>query len=415
MLESRDNQYFLAGLPLLDLAEKYATPLYIYDAGRMQHQYERLCRAFAGLKFQIRYACKALSNVAVLQMFQRWGCGLDTVSIYEVELGLMAGFTPAKIIFTPNNVSFAEMCAAVDKGVTVNIDNIGILEQFGQTYGNKVPCCLRFNPRILAGGNPNIQTGHVHSKFGIPLDHMHHVLDVVHRHDIQINGLHAHTGSEIVDADVFLQEAEILYWAARHFPALRFIDFGGGLKVSYKEQDHVTDIDYLGKRLCQSMSQFCRNYGRELEVWFEPGKFLVSEAGFFLVRVNTLKETAHTCFAGVDSGQNHLIRPMFYNAYHKLINLSNPHGRPQNYTVVGYICETDNFAKDRPLPEIRVGDVLCFFNAGAYGFTMSSNYNSRPRPAEVLLWQGKDYLIRQRETLADLLRNQIWQQVAEAQ
>jgi diaminopimelate decarboxylase len=408
MLELRDNQYCVAGIPLLALAEKYSTPLYVYDAEKMQSQYAKLCHAFGGSPFEIRYACKALSNMAVLRLFQEWGAGLDTVSIYEVELGILAGFAPARIIFTPNGVSFAEIRAAADKGVVVNIDNLGILEQFGQTYGGAVPCCLRFNPRILAGGNPNIQTGHLHSKFGIPLDQIHQILQLVDRYHLEVSGVHAHTGSEIVDADVFLQEAEILYWAARHFPRLRFIDFGGGFKVAYKEHDRVTDIEYLGKRLGESMRQFCHSYGRELSMWFEPGKFLVSEAGYLLVSVNVLKETPHTLFAGVDSGQNHLIRPMFYNAYHKLVNLSNPTGEQKNYTVVGYICETDNFAKDRMLPELRVGDVLCFQNTGAYGFSMSSNYNSRPRPAEVLLWQGKDHLIRKRETLEDLLRNQIF-------
>lgn len=401
MLDSRQQQ------TLLDLAQKYGAPLYVYDAQRMKQQYDWLCQAFKAIPVRIKYACKALSNLSVLQLFRYWGSDVDTVSIQEVELALQVGFPPERIIFTPNCVSFEEIQASVAKGVVINIENLPSLEQFGRCYGSSVPCCIRLNPHILAGGNPHLQTGHKHAKFGISIQQLPEVLKTVARYNIEVTGLHAHTGSEIWEANIFETEAQILYDAAYHFPHLRFLDCGGGFKVAYREGDVATDIEELAKVLVPSFSKFCSKYGKTLELWLEPGKFLVSEAGYLLVRTNVVKQTGTTVFAGVDSGQNHLIRPMFYNAYHQILNLSNPHGVPQTYTVVGYICETDNFAEARQLPEIRPGDILCFCNAGAYGFTMSSNYNSRLRPAEVLVWEQQDYLIRQRETLEDLLRNQI--------
>ena len=216
-----------------------------------------------------------------------------------------------------------------------------------------------------------------------------------------------HTGSDILDIDVFLYAAEILFDAAKHFRELKFIDFGSGFKVPYKEGDIQTDIEELGEKLSQRFLEFCKLYGRDLTLAFEPGKFLVSEAGFFLVKVNVVKQTTSTVFAGIDSGFNHLIRPMFYGATHFIENISNPEGKKRFYSVVGYICETDTFASNRQIAEISEGDILCFRNAGAYCYTMASNYNSRPRPAEVLWIDGQAKLIRKAETLEDLLRNQV--------
>ncbi|MCG9879810.1 MAG: diaminopimelate decarboxylase, partial [Bacteroidia bacterium] len=335
------------------------------------------------------------------------GCGLDTVSINEVLLGLRAGYAPEDIIFTPNCVSIEEIQEAVKLGVHINIDNISILEQFGSIYGNTVPCCIRVNPHILAGGNVKISTGHIDSKFGISVHQMRHVARVVKSSNIHVNGLHMHTGSDILDAGVFLQGAEILFDIAKEFPDLSFVDFGSGFKVAYKEGDITTDIEELGSAISQRFTEFCKEYGRDLELWFEPGKFLVSESGYFLAKVNVLKQTTATVFVGIDSGLNHLIRPMLYDSYHHIVNISNPEGKQRIYTVVGYICETDTFGWDRKINEVHEGDILCFKNAGAYGITMSSNYNARFRPAEVLIWNGKAQLIRARETFEDLIKNEI--------
>jgi diaminopimelate decarboxylase len=402
-----NNKYQSGGVNLEQIAQEFGTPVYVYDSEIILKQYNRLKNAFSSVDVKIKYACKALNNTNVLRLLKHAGSGLDTVSINEVELGLQAGFKPEEIIFTPNCVDFEEIKQAVSKGVHINIDNIAILEHFGAEYGNKIPCCIRLNPHILAGGNSKISTGHIDSKFGISVYQLRHVLRVINTYHIKVNGLHMHTGSDILDPGVFLQGAEILFDAAKDFLDLDFIDFGSGFKVAYKENDVTTDIEELGQALESRFTEFCKTYGRNLELWFEPGKFIVSEAGYFLVKANIIKQTTATVFVGVNSGLNHLIRPMLYDSYHEIVNVSNPEGKPRIYTVVGYICETDTFGWDRKMAEVHEGDILCFKNGGAYGMTMSSNYNARFRPAEVLIHNGKANLIRKQETFEDLTRNEI--------
>ena len=392
---------------LLSITHTFGSPVYVYDANKISSQYERLTKAFAAVpSLRINYAMKALSNVSILKLIRKLGAGLDTVSIQEVKLGLHAGFAPEQIIFTPNGVSMEEIEEAASLGVQLNIDNLSILEQFGSKHP-QVPVCIRINPHVMAGGNSNISVGHIDSKFGISIHQIPHILRIVENTKMHINGIHMHTGSDILDIDVFLYAAEILFDTAKHFRELKFIDFGSGFKVPYKEGDIQTDIEELGERLGQRFLEFCKLYGRNLTLAFEPGKFLVSEAGFFLVKVNVVKQTTSTIFAQIDSGFNHLIRPMFYGATHFIENISNPEGKKRFYSVVGYICETDTFASNRQIAEISEGDILCFRNAGAYCYTMASNYNSRPRPAEVLWIDGQAKLIRKAETFEDLLRNQV--------
>lgn len=392
---------------LLSVVHTYGSPVYVYDANKISAQYERLTKAFAAVpSLRINYAMKALSNVSILKLMRKLGAGLDTVSIQEVKLGLHAGFAPEQIIFTPNGVSMEEIEEAASLGVQLNIDNLSILEQFGSKHP-QIPVCIRINPHVMAGGNSKISVGHIDSKFGISIHQIPHILRIVENTKMHINGIHMHTGSDILDIDVFLYAAEILFDTAKHFRELKFIDFGSGFKVPYKEGDIQTDIEELGEKLSQRFLEFCKLYGRNLTLAFEPGKFLVSEAGFFLVKVNVVKQTTSTVFAQIDSGFNHLIRSMFYGATHFIENISNPEGKKRFYSVVGYICETDTFASNRQIAEISEGDILCFRNAGAYCYTMASNYNSRPRPAEVLWIDGQAKLIRKAETLEDLLRNQV--------
>jgi len=392
---------------LLKAAQKFNTPLYIYDADKIRSQYKRLSNAFDGLPVKLHYAMKALNNVNILRLLKNEGAELDAVSIEEVHLGLRAGFEPNSIMYTPNGVDFAEIQEAVKIGVHINIDNLSILEKFGLTYGNTVPCCVRINPHIMAGGNTNISVGHIDSKFGISIHQVRHIKRIVEHYGIIVNGLHMHTGSDIIDAQVFLRGAELLYEAATSFPDLQFLDFGSGFKVGYKEGDIVTNIEQIGVEIAASFRDFCKEYGRDLELWFEPGKYLVSEAGQFLVKTNIIKQTTSTVFVGVDSGQNHLIRPMFYNAYHHIDNISNPEGTPRLYSVVGYICESDTLGYDRLLPEVREEDILSIKNAGAYGFSMANNYNSRLRPAEVLVDGKEIHLIRRREVWEDLIAMEV--------
>ncbi len=402
-----DNRYLLEGGvdPLL-LTEKYGCPLYIYETAVMKQQYERLTNAFELKKLKINYACKALNNIAVLKYLKSLGTGLDTVSIQEVKIGLLAGFSPDEIIYTPNCVSIEEISLAVELGVKINIDNLSILEQFGHLFPH-YPVCIRINPHIMAGGNSKISVGHIDSKFGISFHQTPHIHRIVKAHGITVEGIHMHTGSDILDIDVFLQGAEILFHVAEEFKDLQYMDFGSGFKVPYKEEDIETDIEELGEKITKRFKDFCKSYGRDLTLIFEPGKFLVSQSGIFLVKVNVVKQTTSTVFAGVDSGLNHLIRPMLYDSYHKIVNISKTEGRSRIYTVVGYICETDTFGVNRKMTEINEGDILAFYNAGAYCNTMASNYNSRYRPAEVLIHDGQDYLIRRRETLDDLIQTQV--------
>lgn len=392
---------------LLQLAEEFGSPLYVYDAAKIQSQYQRLEKAFSKVNhLRINYAVKALSNISILKLLKQMGSGLDTVSIQEVQLGLLAGYTPEMIIYTPNGVSMEEIEEVAALGVQINIDNLSILEQFGAKHP-QTPVCIRINPHVMAGGNSNISVGHIDSKFGISIHQMPHLLRIVQNTGMHINGIHMHTGSDILDIEVFLYAAEILFETAAQFKELEFLDFGSGFKVPYKKDDIQTDVEELGKKLTKRFNAFCAEYGRDLTLTFEPGKFLVSEAGVFLAKVNVVKQTTSTVFAGIDSGFNHLIRPMFYGSHHNIDNISNPKGKDRFYSVVGYICETDTFGSNRKIAEIKEGDILCFRNAGAYCFSMSSNYNSRVRPAEILWYEDKGHVIRERETFEDIIRNQV--------
>ena len=392
---------------LLKISKKYKSPIYVYDGEKIKNQYNRLKIAFSGIKkLKINYACKALSNISILNFIRKLGSGLDTVSIQEVELGIKSGYKPKNIIYTPNGVSIEEIEKVSKMGVQINIDNLSILEQFGEKF-SKTPVCIRINPHVMVGGNNNISVGHIDSKFGISIHQIPHILRIVKNTSMKINGIHMHTGSDILDIDVFIHATEILFDTALKFKNLEFIDFGSGFKVPYRKGDIETNIEELGEKLSKRFNDFCKSYGKNIELAFEPGKFLVSSAGFFLTKVNAIKQTTSTVFAQVDSGFNHLIRPMFYGAHHEIINISNPKGKNRFYTIVGYICETDTFGSNRRISEISEGDVLAFKNAGAYCFTMSSNYNSRYKPAEVLFYNNKDHLIRKKENMVDILNNQI--------
>jgi diaminopimelate decarboxylase len=399
---------------LVNVASEFGNPIYVYDSEKITSQYQRLTTAFSKIgNLRINYATKALSNISILKLMRQMGSGLDTVSIQEVQLGLAAGFEPQAIIYTPNGVSINEIEAVAKLGVQINIDNLSLLEQFG-TRHPKTPVCIRINPHVMAGGNSNISVGHIDSKFGISIHQIPHLLRIVENTAMNINGIHMHTGSDILDIDVFLHAAEILFDTAKHFKELEFLDFGSGFKVPYHENDIETNIEELGEKLSERFIAFCKEYGSDLQLIFEPGKFLVSQAGHFVTQVNVVKQTTSTVFAQVDSGFNHLIRPMLYGSHHQIENLSNPKGKERFYSVVGYICETDTFGSNRKIAEITEGDLLVFRNSGAYCFSMASNYNSRYRPAEVLWHEGKAHLIRKRETFDDILHNQVEVEFSEA-
>ncbi len=392
---------------LISVANEFGTPVYVYHAEKIAEQYKKLQTSFSKCDAKFFYACKSLTNINILKWMREIGASLDCVSINEVKLGLKAGYDPHNILYTPNCVDLEEIEAAKDLGVNINIDNISILEQFGNKYGSSYPVCIRLNPHIMAGGNYKISTGHVDSKFGISIHQLRHIERVVKTTKLHVNGLHMHTGSEIKDVNVFLQGLEVMFEIATHFNNLEFIDLGSGFKVPYQSDDTETDVSQLGAKVAEAFAAFEKETGKRFQIWFEPGKYLVSEAGYFIVKANVIKQTTATVFVGVNSGFNHLIRPMFYESYHRIENITNNKGPERIYTVVGNICETDTFAWDRKINEVREGDYLVFYNAGAYGFEMASNFNSRLKPAEVLVKDGKAHLIRSRDIFEDLLRNQV--------
>ena len=406
LMENLSANYKIQDVDLKSVAKEFGTPVYVYNSEKIVHQLRTLKTAFSGSEVKIKYAAKALTNISILKLLQKYGSDVDVVSIQEGHLALRAGFKPPQIMYTPSGVDFSEIIEGVNLGFTINLDSLSAIEKFGEKYKGSYPCSIRLNPHIMAGGNYKISTGHSNSKFGISIYQLPEIHSLVSKHGIKVNGLHIHTGSDITESDVFLKMAEILFGVARDFPQLRFIDFGSGFKVAYKEGDIVTNVYDLGLKLTKVFNEFCQSYGRKLEMHFEPGKFIVSEAGVLLVKVTVVKPTPSLTFVGVDSGLNHLLRPMMYDAYHDIVNISNPAGSQKLYTVVGYICETDTLGSDRKLNEVREGDILAIKNAGAYGFSMASNYNSRLRPAEVLIVNGEAKLIREREKLEDLWRNQ---------
>ena len=392
---------------LLKAADKFGTPCYVYDTSKIKKQYDRLINSFKTVKnLKINYAVKALSNLSILKYINYLGAGIDTVSIQEVLLGIKAGFSPENIIYTPNGVSIKEIIKVSKMGVNINIDNLNMLEQFGSTH-SEIPVCIRINPHVMAGGNNKISVGHIDSKFGISIHQIPLLLRILKNTNIKVNGIHMHTGSDILDIEVFIHAAEILFETASKFENLEFIDFGSGFKVPYSPGDNETNIEELGSKLSKRFNEFCDDYGKELTLTFEPGKFLVSEAGNFLCAVNSIKQTTSTVFAQIDSGFNHFVRPMMYGSNHYIENISNPDDSERFYSIVGYICETDTFATNRRISMISEGDILCFKNAGAYCFSMASNYNSRYKPSEILFYKNEFTEIRKRESFEDLIKNQI--------
>jgi len=393
---------------LLNAAAEFGTPLYVYDEASIVEQYNKLVHTFRRNDVKIFYACKALTNINILKIIQSLGGGIDCVSINEVKLAMKAGFKADQIIFTPNSVAFEEYLEATDLKLNINIDNLSILESFGQQFGSSYPVIVRLNPHIMAGGNLKISTGHVDSKFGISVDQVQAIKNIVSSTSITIKGLHIHTGSEIKDIDVYVKGLELVLELTKQFPTVSVVDLGGGFKVPYKPDEKGTDMEALGEAVAAVFERFEKETGKKFHVWFEPGKFLVSQSGYFLVKANVIKQAPSRSFVGVNSGFNHLIRPMFYDAYHQITNISNPSGELKTYNVVGNICETDTFAWDRELNEVRPNDILMFNNAGAYGFEMSSRFNSRSRPAEVLIKDTQLKLIRRRETFDDIIEGVVF-------
>lgn len=395
----------LTNQQLIQAAQQFGTPLYVYHTEKITEQYKTLKTAFNKSNTKIFYACKALTNVNILKHINSIGANIDCSSINEVKLAFVAGFKASDILYTSNGISFSEIEEVKNFGVNITIDSLSNLEKFGNKFGSSYPVNIRIRPNIMGGGNLQISTGHDESKFGIPITQLNQILHIVEKTNLNISGLHIHTGSDISDIDIFIKGIEVLFDILHYFPNLKYIDLGSGFKVKYKFDDKPTNIDELARKIYEDFDN--HPAAKNLEIWLEPGKFLVSESGYFITQVDIIKHNEEATFLGINSGFNHLIRPMFYGSYHNIENISNPNGSEKEYAVVGNLCETDTFAWERKIQETKEGDYLCFYNAGAYGFEMSSNFNSRLKPAEVMFKNNEPYLIRERDNFEDLLHKQI--------
>lgn len=390
---------------LIQLAEKYGTPLYVYNGDLITQRYHELHQFIPHPRLKIYYAMKANYNVTILKLLQKEGAGIDAVSPAEVLLALQAGFAPGRILFTANMMTDTEIHQVQKLGILFNIGSLTELERYGRFYPHN-NVCIRFNPDVVAGFHENVRTGGKDTKFGIFLSRLEQVKTIAQKYYLTIVGIHEHTGSGIPETVEMMAGFKNILNIVRkeHFPELQFVDFGGGFKVPYRPEEKQVDYAAFGRIVVELFIQTGQEFGRELAMYFEPGRYLVAEAGIFLVTVTTVKTNGKN-IAGTNSGFPQLIRPMFYDAYHHIVNVTHPAGKEKVYDVAGNICETgDYFATNRNLPEIREGDLLAIQNAGAYCYSMGGVYNLRPMPAEVLVLQGQDTLVRKRLSSEELVQ-----------
>lgn len=390
---------------MLGIAERYGTPVYIYDLQNIREQIKKLKESIGIYpKTKFLYAVKANYNIHLVKEIINQGFGIDAVSPEEVQLGINCGVDPKKIMFTGNNITDSEMIQVHEMGVLLNIDSLSRLEKFGKKYpGSDV--CVRFNPNIGGGNHKHNITGGSDTKFGISYLHMNEVLKIVNKYNLRLKGIHEHIGSGWLELDTPLIALNIILEIASKIPGLDFVNIGGGFGIPYHPNQKELDIKNLGKKINEKLIEFYKNYGIKLELRLEPGRYIVCKAGYLLTKVNTIKKNPEgKIFVGTDTGMNQMIRVALYDAYHSIVNLSNKTDKIGYYNICGNVCESsDFFAKDRKMSEIREGDILSIENTGAYGFAMSSNYQFRPLPAEVIVDGNKIILSRRRETFDDLL------------
>jgi len=412
-MEIRKDGVLLGGISALHLIEEFKSPLYVYEEDTLRMRARELQEAITYENKMIKYACKANTNIQIMKILREEGMGIDAVSPGEIYAALKAGFEKSTILFTTNNAAWDEIEFAVSKGVMVNIDSLSQLEQFGEYFpGREV--CVRINPNVGAGHHNHVITGGPESKFGIHYGKVREIKRIARDAELNICGVHQHIGSGILVPDMFIRAMDVLLDVAEKFDELSFVDFGGGIGVPYRESDRRIDVGVLGRKIAEEFRRFAERYGMPLKLVIEPGRYLVAESGFLLATVTSVKQGEAHRFIGVDTGFNHLVRPAMYGSYHQILHATDPLGKTGLQTVAGYLCESgdtftrdENGIQDRELPLFEEGDIVCICNAGAYGFSMSSQYNSRPRPAEVLVKDGRARLIRRREQVESLFTDQV--------
>jgi diaminopimelate decarboxylase len=409
-MEVRDNQLYLGDCAAGALAEAFGTPLYVYEADVIRRQCRAMREAFAAAQPDLHYAVKANCNPAVLRILRDEGLCIDAVSPFEVRLCLELGFKPEQILFTGNNTAEEEFAFCLSQGVPINAGSLVELERFGRlSPGGRIS--LRINPDVGAGHHPHVITGGPDSKFGIYYTEQPAIADLLKRYDLKLVGIQSHIGTGILRTDEMLQAMEIILNTARAFEELEFIDFGGGFGIPYRPEEQPLPLKELGSAMCERFAAYCAETGRPLKMKLEPGRYLVAQAGTLLLRVTTIASTPAHTFVGTDSGFNQLVRPALYGAYHEVVNASRVKGDPMDAVVAGNVCEAgDIFTQGKEGLEQRrftrpeLGELLALLDVGAYGMAQASNYNLRPRPAEVLVQGGNSRLIRRRETYDDLVQ-----------
>jgi len=399
----RKNKILFGGKSAEDLIVNYGSPLYVYEYDTIVKQYNRLENAFKESPTSIYYACKANSNIELLKIFKNLGAGIDAVSPGEIFLAMQAGFSPDKILLTGTNLTEDDIQYAIDNDVRINIDNLSMVERYGHLFKG-VDVSIRLNPDIRAGAHAYLETGHRDSKFGVLKQDIPRLVEMLHTNGARIVGVHQHIGSDILEADPIINGLSFILNIAKEIESVQFIDIGGGFKVSYFEKDTETDVDELGAHICEYFNSFCAENNRDLQLIIEPGKYLISEAGYLLTTVQSVKRNYQRVIVGTDTGMNHLIRPALYHAHHDILNASQVEGESERCYIVGNICESaDVLGKNRTITRPNAGDVLCIKNAGSYGYSMSSMYNARLLPAEVLIQNDRAEIIRRRQRFDDLL------------
>jgi diaminopimelate decarboxylase len=384
-MHTGQNQLFLGKFSAKYLVKKFGTPLYVYEAETIRRQYLKLVKNISYPKLNIHYACKANTNIVILRLLRGLGSRIETVSKGEILLALKAGFRPQEIIYTSTSVSKKEMTFVVKSKVKVNLDSLSQIELYGKINPNS-KIGIRINQGIGAGHHSHVITGGVMSKFGIPLQHLFRAKKLAEKYKLKITGLHQHIGSHVLDGKILLKACDRLLETALAFPDLESLDFGGGLGVAYLPGEKDLNLKIFGNEITKRMEKFCKKYGKEPVMILEPGRFLVAESGTLLTAVTEIKNNPERTFVGVDTGFNHLIRPILYGAYHEIINANRVRGTGIKADIVGNICESgDVFGRDRNIISPKVDDVFAILNVGAYGYVMASQFNSRPLPKQILI------------------------------